>query len=324
MLRLASIAIVGALLLSACGGPSDDQGPLRYGGQIYPGEMVLKGAPELWQQADADVKHIIFSSGTENNQALISGEIDVNCGSDSKTVALAKALGDDLVILATIQKGDRYSTVVAEGSGITGWAGLKGETVAVRKGSGAEQVLLRFFQQQDDLSWDDFTWVNLKVEDMPAALTSGTIAAFTAWEPTPAITEAREQGTVLRSYGDIASVPVSLHTTRQYLDAHRDQVIAFLRAHLAKAQLIQSDPQRAAGLAAQAAAASGSEVPSEAFLRIFKRVDFGLEVDAGVLDSIRNTATFLAEQGRIEQAPVIRHDPEPLREALATINNRQD
>ncbi len=85
---------------------------IRYGAQYYPGEFVLKGYPQLWEKYGLTAEHILFSSGGENNQALISGRADVNCGSDSKTVGLFNVLGDKALIIGTIQKGDRYSTVV--------------------------------------------------------------------------------------------------------------------------------------------------------------------------------------------------------------------
>ena len=48
---------------------------------------------------------------------------------------------------------------------------------------------------------------------MIAALDNEQIEAFTAWEPTPAIAEAMGIGRMLRTYGDIALVPASIHTT---------------------------------------------------------------------------------------------------------------
>jgi sulfonate transport system substrate-binding protein len=290
---------------------------IRYGGQYYPGEFLLKGYPQLWETYDVDVEHILFSSGTENNLALIAGNIDVNCGSDSKTVSLFASLPDDVVILATIQRGNRYSTIVRVDSPYESWYDLKGKTVGTRLGTGAEQVLLRYFEQTEDLDWDDFNWVNLGVEDMTAALENGSIEAFTAWEPTPAIAEAQGVGRSIRSYGDIALVPVSIHTTLAYAETHRAELVRFLAAHLDKVDLIQSDPARAAELAAEAASAQGSDVSADAFLRIFERVDFAMEFDENVLASIQDTAQFLFDQGKIDVIPTFRWDGSFLEEAKA-------
>ncbi|MGB1251832.1 MAG: ABC transporter substrate-binding protein, partial [Candidatus Promineifilaceae bacterium] len=295
----------------------DTLGQIRFGGQLYPGDYLLKGQPDLW--GGDFVEHILFSSGTENNQALISGELDVNVGSDSKTASLFAAIPDTAVILATMQRGDRYSTIVRDGEGIESWEDLKGEVVGTRLGSGAEQVLRRYFEQTDGLAWEDFEWVNLKVEDMAASLDSGAVAAFTAWEPTPAIAEAQGIGVVLRSYGDIALVPVSMHTTVEYAENHREELVYFLAAHIAKVQLIESDPQQAAELAAAAASAQGSAVSSDAFLRIFERVDFSLQVDDEVLASIADTIQFLYDQGKLDSLPEVRWDGSFLEEAMTLV-----
>ncbi|MCD6445327.1 hypothetical protein J7L49_00880, partial [Candidatus Bathyarchaeota archaeon] len=60
---------------------------IRYGGQYYPGEFLLLGKPDLWSKYNITVKHILFSSGAESNEALIAGKIDINCGADTKTIA---------------------------------------------------------------------------------------------------------------------------------------------------------------------------------------------------------------------------------------------
>jgi ABC-type nitrate/sulfonate/bicarbonate transport system substrate-binding protein len=309
------LSLLVTILLFVAGCQSQSDSNLRYGGQYYPGELLLKGHSQFWETYELSVEHILFSSGTENNQALISGEIDVNVGSDSKTVALFGAMPDQALIIATVQRGDRYSTIVRADAPYETWHDLKGKTVGTRLGTGAEQVLLRYFDQTDDLSWDDFEWVNLKIEDMTAALADGSIEAFTAWEPTPAIAEAQGIGKVLRSYGDIALVPVSVHTTKKFAEEHPELLIKFLAAHMDKVQMIRDDPNQAAQLAAQAASAQGIDVSADAFERIFERVDFSLEFDAEVLSSIEDTAQFLHEQGKIDSIPEFSWDERFLEEA---------
>jgi len=307
------LLVLGIALLGGC--QSEPQMKVRYGGQYYPGEFLLKGHPQFWEDHDLTVEHILFSSGTENNQALISGEIDINVGSDSKTVALFGAIPDRALIIGTVQRGDRYSTIVRTDSPYQTWYDLKGQTVGTRLGTGAEQVLLRYFDQVPDLSWDDFNWVNVKIEDMISALENGSIEAFTAWEPTPAIAEAQGVGRVLRSYGDIALVPVSIHTTVEFAENNHQAVVNFLASHIDKVGMIESDPDQAAQLAAEAASAQGIDVSAEAFKRIFERVDFSLEFDEQVLASIEDTAQFLYEKGKIDAVPEFRWDGSFLEEA---------
>lgn len=302
---------------------------LQYGGQYYPGEWVLYGHPEFWSKYDLAVGHVLFSSGAENNEALISGEIDINCGADSKTIALFNAIPDDALIIGTVQRGNRYTTVIKADSDYESWDDLlktKDRKVCTRLGTGAEGVLRRFFDQTfspelgRNYRWEDFEWVNLKVEEMVSALESGHIDAFTAWEPTPAIAEAQGVGKMLMTYGHIAMVPASIHTTKDFAYNHPALVVAFLAAQLDKAELINSDPEQAAQIASDAAAKKGIEVSAEAFKKVFGRIDFRIDFNQTIIDEIEATAQFLKDQAKIETIPELDWDISFLEAAIALRN----
>jgi ABC-type nitrate/sulfonate/bicarbonate transport system substrate-binding protein len=316
LLYLMGILIISVMGVTACQ-TAKDIGVIRYAGQYYPEEFLLKGKPEMWSEYDLHVEHTLFSSGAEGNQALIAGAVDINIGSDSKSVELFNAMPDQVIIIAVSQRGDRYSTMVRPDSNYTSWYDLKGKTVGIRLGTGAEQVVRRYFQEAGDLKWEDFEWVNLKIEDMTAALKDKSIEAFTAWEPTPAIAEDQGVAVVMMSYGDIALTPVLIHTTKDFASSHHDELVAFLQAHLDKVDMIQTNMDEASQIAASAASASGSEVSAEAFKRIFERVDFSLTIDESVIASLQDTAQFLLDVGSVDKIPEFSVDSSFLTEAMA-------
>ena len=321
LLRVVLPAVSLLFCVSACapGSHENDGLSVRYGGQYYPGELLLLACPELWSESGIQVEHILFSSGAESNEALIAGTLDINCGADSRTVALFNAIPDDALIIGTVQKGDRYVTVVRSDSSYQSWSDLAGQTVATRLGTGAEGVLRKYYEREG-LRWEDFKYVNLKIEDMIAALERGQIQAFTAWEPTPAIAEANGIGRVLQTYGDVAMAPASLHTTRDFAYQHEDAVVRFLAAHLRKAALIESDPSRAARLASEAAAGRGVAVAPDAFEHAYARIDFSIEFDDATIQAIQETARFLHEQGKIDSVPEIAWDASFLERARELVN----
>lgn len=295
---------------------SGDEYKIKYGGQYYPGEFLLKGNPETWEEYGLQVEHTLFSSGSENNKAMISGDVDINVGSDSKTVAIFNAIPDQALIIGTVQRGNRYTTIVRADSDYESWDDLKGKKVATRFGTGAESILRKYYEQEG-YEWEDFEYVNLNVEDMISALKAGQIEAFTVWAPTPEIAEAQGVGKALRSYGDIAPVPVSIHTTKDFAYNNREAVVRFLAAQLDKAELIENNPKKAAEYAAQAAADKGVNVSPTAFEKVYNRIDFTIESDQEMLDSIMETAEFLKEQGKIEKIPELAWDNSFLEEAKA-------
>ncbi len=312
------IVITAGSMISGCVEEEEQNGnPLvRYGGQHYPGEYVLAGSPQIWNNYGIDVEHTLFSSGAENSEALIAGRVDINCGSDTKTVTLFNAMPGEVIIIGVLQRGDRYSTVVRPEDDITSWEDLKGKKVATRFGTGAESVLRKYYEQEG-YQWEDFEYVNLKIEDMPAALESGQIDAFTAWEPTPAIAEAKGIGVVMRTYGDVSLTPVNIHTTKAYAQDHEDEIVRFLAAHLEKAEMIESDPANVAQIASQTAAQRGVTISPDAFERVFNRIDFSLDIDQDAIDSINGTAQFLLDQGKIDTIPAIEYDSSYLEKAKA-------
>lgn len=278
---------------------------IRYGGQYYPGEFLLEGYPGLWATYDLNIEHRLFSSAGPGNDALLAGEVDVNCGSDSKTVALFAAKPDEMLVIGTIQRGDRYATVIADDATYTNWTDLVGQTVGTKFGTGAEQVLLRYFDTIPNLSWDNYTWVNADVNQLQGLLESDQIEAFTAWEPTPSIAVDQGVAKVLRRYGDIALTPASLHTTKNYAYNNTGTIIRFLAAHLDKADMITTDTTNAATIAAAASEARGASISAGAFELIYNTINFQIDFNESIIDAIDDTAAFLLTQGKISEIPEI-------------------
>ena len=306
LVMIVSLAVVVGLVgcQPQAATPEGELAIIRYGGQYYPGEFLLVGDPSIWSKYGITVEHTLFSSGGEGNEALVSGNVDINAGSDSKTTVLFNAIPDKALIIGTLQRGNRYTTIVRKDSAYESWDDLVGKTVATRFGTGAEAGLRKYFAREG-YSWEDFEWVNLKLEDMIAALDNDQIEAFTAWEPTPAIAEAMGIGRMLRTYGDVALGPVQIHTTKEFAYNHEEEVVRFLAAHLDKADMIKNDPEKAAEIAASAAAKKGITVSPEAFETVFARIDFSIEFDESIIQAINDTADFLLSQGKIEKTPTL-------------------
>jgi len=288
---------------------------IRYGGQYYPDEFLLYGlGSDLWEKYSVEVEHTLFSSAVESNEALIAGTIDINCGADTRTVTLFTAIPDQALIIGTVERGNRYTTVVKVDSPYQSWNDLIGKKIGIKKGTGAEGVLRKYFVQEGFL-WEQFQWIDMNVENMIAYLEAGTIDAFHAWEPTPAIAETNGIARVLRTYGDIALVPASIATTKNFAYSNRTAVVRFLAAHMEKAAMIEDDMDNAATIAANAAAEKGITVSSEAFKKSFQRIDFTVEFDETIINAINETALFLYQQNKIDSIPQLVWDTSFVQEA---------
>lgn len=317
MMIVGAILLVAVVAIIAAGlqQPAQKSEEVKYGGQYYPEEFVMKGmVPAPWAKYGLGVEQTLFSSGSEGNKALISGDVDINVGSDSKTVQLFSAIPDDALIIATVQSGNRYSTIVRKDSPYKSWEDLKGKRVATKFGTGAEMVLRKYYSE-NGMSWDDFDYVNMPIEDMISALKSGQIEAFTAWEPTPSVAEVDGVGKTLMSYGDVALTPVQIHTTKGYAKTHRKEIVEFLAGCIDASKLIKNSPKEAAKLAADAAAKEGVNLSPEAFERMFKKIDFSVKLNKGLVDEISKTGEFLKSQGKLDDVPKLAWDSSYLDEA---------
>lgn len=282
---------------------------IRYGAQYYPGEFLLEGNPDFWLKYGLNVEHRLFVSGGENNAALIAGEVDINCGSDSKTVALFDNIPDKALVIGTIQRGDRYATVVRADSSYTNWTDLVDpvdpKPIGIKLGTGAEQVMRRYFDLPGTPEWDDFTWINMDVTDMASALDSEQIEAFTAWEHTPSVAISQGIGKELMRYGSVALTPASIHTTKEFAYNNPDKIIAFLATHIDKYEMIVNDTTNAAQIASDAANARNTDISTAAFENIYQTINFQIDFDETIISAIEDTANFLLGLGKIDEIPDI-------------------
>jgi ABC-type nitrate/sulfonate/bicarbonate transport system substrate-binding protein len=284
--------------------PTGDLEKIRYGGQYYPGEWLLQGRPELWTERGIEVEHTMFASAGEANEALIAGNIDVVVGADTRAVSMFNAIPDQALIIGVVHQGKKIFTMVGVDSPYQSWDDLKGKKVATKFGTGAEGAMEQFWAR-DGYQRTDFELINMGLPEMTPALEAGQIDAFTAWEPTPAIAEAKGVARVLRSYEDISLVPSLLYTTKAYAEAHPEELAAFLAAHMDKQAMIERDPKGAAQLAAAAASAKGVEVPAAAFETVYGRMSFEVVFDQAVIDTLEGTAQFMVDKGKLETAPTL-------------------
>ncbi len=122
-----------------------------------------------------------FLKGGDVNYFLRSGDIDIGIGGDMPAVTAAATM--DIVVPALIQQG--FTSVVANRFMLI--RELSGKKIGYALGSNAHYALLKALSTAR-LSEGQVKLISMEVNEMPEALQSGEITAFSAWEPTPAVT----------------------------------------------------------------------------------------------------------------------------------------
>jgi ABC-type nitrate/sulfonate/bicarbonate transport system substrate-binding protein len=127
-----------------------------------------------------DVEVINFTTGKQCLDTVIGGAADIATTAESPTTAAAMS-GQKIAFLARTEYS-YLKTLTASAANIATLADLKGKRIAFTAGTGGEVYTTELLKQAG-LSKGDVTLVNLRPQDMVAALASGSIEAYNTWEP---------------------------------------------------------------------------------------------------------------------------------------------
>ena len=194
----------------------------------------------LMSEEGLDVRVHEYPSGKRALQDLLQGKVDVATCADVPIV-FASFQHNDFRIIATIGSlTTSIERVVArKDRGIEKPRDLRGKRIATQRGS-AVHFFLHVFLAKHGLSEKDVEMVFLKAEDLPQALVSGQVDAFSMREP--------YVGQAVRRLGDNAVV---FADPRVYFRSeHLVASTAFLREHPEQAERIVAAIVRAEELAA--------------------------------------------------------------------------
>jgi len=140
--------------------------------------------------------------------------------------AITAAATMDTVIPALIQQG--FTSVVAKRSMLI--RELRGKKIGYAFGSNAHYALLKALSS-GRLSEDHVKLIPMDVNEMPEALQSGKVTAFSAWEPTPAITLMKyPENVVIHRYLSSGYIYFTKIFSDKYPEVVRQIVAAEIRA----------------------------------------------------------------------------------------------
>ncbi|QEE39933.1 MULTISPECIES: aliphatic sulfonate ABC transporter substrate-binding protein [unclassified Methylobacterium] len=124
-----------------------------------------------------------FTSGLPIMEALNAGQIDVSADVADTVPIFAQAAGARITYIAQeAPSPDAQAILVPEASPAKTVADLRGQRVAVTKGAGSHYLLLAALAEAG-MTFKDITPAYLTPADGRAALTSGGVEAWVAWDP---------------------------------------------------------------------------------------------------------------------------------------------
>jgi len=191
--------LIGALFALACLGAALPQAPataapITIGYSDWPGWTCWDIAQKkgFFAKHHCNVKLVWFPNYSDSLNALAAGQVDCNCQTWSDTMGpLASGVPLSVVLINDNSAGN--DAIIAK-AGINSVKDLRGKRVATELGT-CDQFLLDMALNHNHMSEKDIHYVNIKVQDCPAAMVAGAVDAVVVWEPNKSQLLAQLKGT---------------------------------------------------------------------------------------------------------------------------------
>lgn len=294
--------VVAGSLLAAPAAESKDEMLIKVGIQAVPPDEVY-AARDWGARYNLKVNLGSFSSGGDLLQAFVAGRIDVGNGGSGRLVSIAAQQPDAFYIVAANQYGgDRYGVMVAKNSPIDSVQGLKGKKLGVVTGSGTYSTF-RVYLDRNGMKESDFQIVNMKVQDLRAAVQQGIIDGAVAWEPHVAIAETMGGVKRIQSMAGVNESPNFVLVNRKFADEHPDAVVRYIATLIDLGDLIRTKPAEAAQLAVSEISKKGVQIDPKALELALTRIKMDPKVTDELLGELVPVAESMKAAGKIGGVP---------------------
>ncbi|MGL4960839.1 MAG: taurine ABC transporter substrate-binding protein [Inquilinus sp.] len=287
--------------------------PLTIGYQSTVEPAKVAQADGLYEKAiGRPIEWRKFDSGADVIAAIASGGVQIGYVGSSPLAAAASRELPVRTILVAIGIGDAEALVVRNGAGIAKPADLAGKAVAVPFVSTTHYSLLAALKHWG-IEPASVRILNLRPPEIAAAWQRGDIHAAYVWDP--ALGKIKESGTVLVTSTEVAGWGAPTFDAwiarADLIAADPEAVQAFADVTLKEYAAYRADPKAWSAESEQVAkiakltGAKPEEIPALLQGSVFpvKAEQAGPALlGGGTAKAIADTATFLKEQGKIDQA----------------------
>lgn len=216
-----------------------EKAALAYTPTLYSAHIVIAREKGYFAKHGIELDPKLFTSGKLTLDAVIAKGAELATSSETPVTAAVMAQ-QPIAILARLAKATP-NTVVHADSKIASAADLRGKKLAITAGTGSE-VYTYTMLGKAGLKPSDVQYVNLRPEDMPAALMNRSVDAINTWQPN--ISNAQKllgaKATVLPTAG-VYTETWNLVVTQDFLKSRPAVATAMLKALLEAESFINSN-----------------------------------------------------------------------------------
>jgi ABC-type nitrate/sulfonate/bicarbonate transport system substrate-binding protein len=327
LLRITKQFVIAGLLIAWLPAASFAAETVRLAQNLAPisGLVIVAQERHFFEKNGLDVRVSNFSSGRQALETVLGGGADIATTAEAPITAAALA-GQKIALLARMEYSDD-KTLTRSAAHIATPTDLKGRRIGFSAGTGSE-IYTGMLLKRAGLTPAQVQLVNLRPQDMPAALAAGSIDAYDSWEPF--ISNGKKalgaDAKELAAKGVYAET-FNLVVEQAYLQAHPATVTAFLRAVLEAEQWLKAHPEDAIMTVAAVTHMQRADLAS-----IWNDYVFELVLDQRTLDTLEHHAQWRLATGNapagaklpdfrriIFSAPLAQVDPQRVR--LPAVSN---
>ncbi|MEN8188712.1 MAG: NrtA/SsuA/CpmA family ABC transporter substrate-binding protein [Thermodesulfobacteriota bacterium] len=268
---------------------------LRFGLALQPqsGLMIIALHNNYFKDEGLLLELHEYPSGKRALQeGLLTNAVDVITVSDAP-LAFAAFDGVDAKAIATIFNAVNVNRIVGRRSaGIKTPADLHGKRIATQRAS-AVHYFLHLFLLDNNMTEKDYTPVFMKAEELPDAISSGSIDAFSMREPfvSRAMTMLAEDGVMFQAPGLYRQADVVLAGS-QLLEQRPHVAERLLRALLRAETFVRQYPDKSIEITARRLG-----VDPQRLREIWPQVSLNVTLEQGFLRLLENQANWILRSG---------------------------
>jgi ABC-type nitrate/sulfonate/bicarbonate transport system substrate-binding protein len=254
------------------------------------GVSIVADRKGFFAKNGLEVEVINFTTGKQCLDTVMGGAADIATTAEAPTTAAAMS-GQKIAFLARTEYS-YIKTLTATAAGISKLADLKGKRIAFSAGTGGEVYTAELLKKAG-LSKDDVTLVNLRPQDMVAALSSGSIDAYNTWEPhiSNGIRALGAKAAPLDTKGVYAET-FNIVLMQDYLQKKPEVVKGFLKSLVEAEAWIKANPDEAIKIVAEFV-----KMPLDDLKPIWQDYVYQVALDAQVLDVLNAHASWRLASG---------------------------
>ena len=312
------LAALFVLLLAACAKEPPPAEPLRLGLALQPTNALAMIALErgLFAAEGLDVVVEQFPSGKRAlHEGLFTNRVEVAVTTEVPLV-MAALDGRDVMAVGSLFAADNINRVVARRDhGISHPGDLRGKRIATQRASAVHFFLHRFLAKHG-LSEEDVKLRFMRAEELPVALASGEIDAFSMREPY--VTTARE---LLGGRAEVFAAPGLYHQVEVLVASaalvrdHPRRLPKLLRALVQAERFAARQPAEAIAITA-----AYLGVPTRKIEALWPTLQLRVTLDQTLLSLLESEARWAVDNGVVETKEIPEFRSRLYRQALGEVD----